>query len=395
MADPPKPVRDVRPRLRGFAALALCAAAVWGPSVHVSRAGEAVPIRRLLQKQDLFVSGTENTHTFRIPALITAANGDLIAACDARRKSARDLIWVRDIDIVYRRSTDNGKTWSPIRVMCDYGDGKPASDPSFILDRKTGEIFCFYNYMDQDKAPKEFRLYVQSSKDHGRTWGPGRDLTEQIVPGTWGKREFMFITSGRGIQRRNGDLLHTLVNLKRGLHLFGSSDHGKTWKLLPKPIRPGNESKVIELFDGSLMINARVNKARPPCRWVHRSKDDGKTWVSAAEPALPDPGCNASILRYTAKALGHDRNRLLFSNANSAKGRKNLTVRISYDEGGTWSDGKVIDAGPSAYSSLTVLADGSIGVLYEPGYKAIRFVRFSLEDLSDGKDRVPSVEPSP
>jgi Neuraminidase (sialidase) len=91
----------------------------------------------MLMRKDLFVSGTEDTHTFRIPALITAANGDLIAACDARRKSAADLIWVRDIDIVIKRSSDNGKTWSDMEVVCKYGDGKPASDPQAFYNSRS------------------------------------------------------------------------------------------------------------------------------------------------------------------------------------------------------------------------------------------------------------------
>jgi len=345
----------------------------------------AAPLKTFLANEALFISGTEQTHTFRIPALITALNGDLLACCDARRKSSRDLIWERDIDIVLKRSSDNGATWSEMEIVCDYGDGRPASDPSFILDRTTGEIFCFYNYMDQDNAPKEFRLYVQSSKDHGRTWGKARDITDAITRPEW-KMDFKFITSGRGIQRRNGDLLHTLVNLKNGMRLFGSTDHGRSWRLIDVRIRPANESKVIELTDGTLMVNSRVQGQ--PRRWVHRSKNDGKTWRSQSDATLIDPACNASILRYTSRRDGYARDRLLFCNANSPKGRKNLTVRISYDEGATWSEGKVIDPGPSAYSSLTVCQDGSIGVLYEPGYKEVRFARFTLEALTDGKDEL-------
>jgi len=354
---------------------------------NVTKAPEVATesIARKFDDQALFVSGTQDTHTFRIPAIITAKNGDLIAVCDARRKSRADLIWVRDIDIAIRRSSDNGKTWTDMELICDFGDGRPASDPSLILDRETGEIFCFYNYMDQDKAPKEFRLYVQSSKDHGKTWGEATDITDQIAKPEW-KMDFKFITSGRGVQARNGDLLHTMVNLKNGLHIFRSQDHGKSWHLLEVPITPGNESKVIELADGRLMVNCRVNGKG--CRWVHVSEDRGKTWAGRAERNLVDPGCNGCILRYTSKQDGYAKNRLIFSNANSFKGRQNLSARISYDEGETWSDGKVIDPGPSAYSDLTICKDGSIGVLYEPGYKEVRFARFTLEDLTDGKDRL-------
>ena len=237
--------------------------------------------------------------------------------------------------------------------------------------------------MDQIKAPKEFRLYYQVSKDHGKSWGKARDITDDICPKEW-KMDFKFITSGRGIQTHDGELLHTMVNLKKGLHLFSSKDHGKSWQLIKTPVKPANESKVIQLADGSLMINSRVQGKKS--RWVHRSKDHGKTWQSNAETQLPDPACNGSIIRYTSIKDGYQKNRLLFCNANSPKGRKNLTVRISYDEGKTWSKGKVIDPGPSAYSSLTVCKDGTIAVLYEPGYKEVRFARFSLEALTDGKD---------
>lgn len=346
------------------------------------------PIAKLLESKDIFISGTEDTHTFRIPALITATNGDLIASVDARRKNGADLIWVNDIDIVIKRSSDNGKTWGPMETVIDYGgesEKKPASDPSFILDQETGEIFCFYNFMDQVKGPKEFRLHVQSSKDHGKTWSKPRDITDDIAKPEW-KMDFKFITSGRGVQRRNGDMLHTLVNLKRGMHLFGSKDHGKTWETIDTAIKPADESKVIELADESLMINARINGKG--FRGVHRSSDNGKSWKSEIDMSQVDPGCNGSILRYTSVADGYDKNRLLLCHANSSRGRKNLTVKVSYDEGVTWSKGKVIDSGPSAYSSLTICKDGTIGVLYEPGYKAVRFARFTLEDLTDGKDKL-------
>lgn len=349
----------------------------------------SVPIKAQHDTAALFVSGSkignEVCHTFRIPALITAKNGDLIALADARYKNGADLIHVRDIDIVMRRSRDHGKTWDPIQKIAAFGNGKPASDASLVVHQQTGEIFCFYNYMDQDKSKKEFRLYVQKSSDHGKSWSRALDITDSLVQPGWGKLDFKFITSGRGCSTRDGKILHTLVHLKYGVFVIVSEDRGRTWKTLPTPVNPADESKIIELADGSWMINSRVNGSG--ARWVHRSSDQGKTWQSEKDMQLIDPSCNGAIVRYSSTADGASRNRLLFSNANSAAGRKNLTVKISYDEGRTWSEGKVIDPGASAYSDMTVLADGSIGILYEPAHQEVRFTRITLEDLTDGADQ--------
>jgi sialidase-1 len=139
------------------------------------------------------------------------------------------------------------------------------------------------------------------------------------------------------------------------------------------------------LADGSWMINSRTNGKG--MRYVHVSKDEGKMWETRPEPELIDPGCNGSIIRYTSKKDGFKKNRLLFSNAKMQKGRENMTVRISYDEGKTWSEGKTIYKGGSAYSSLTILENGDIGLFFEKdGHKENPFVSFSLEWLTDGKD---------
>jgi len=336
----------------------------------------------LMSSQSLFVSGTQNTHTFRIPAIATATNGHLIAACDARRTGSGDLIPQRTIDIVFRRSTDNGKTWTPMQVL-DQSDDGGCSDPSLLVDEITGDVFCFYNFMVNDKSSKEFRFYVQKSSDHGKTWGAPKDFTSQVA-GPELKDAFKFITSGRGIQTRDGTLIHNYVRVGKGITLFASDDHGETWRTI-SDVTPGDESKVVQLSDGDLMVNSRIS---PGKRFVHRSVDKGKSWESAADFGLPDPRCNASIIQYTAERDGYSKNRLLFCNAASNQGRRNLAVRISYDDGATWSAGKVIDKGPAAYSEITVLQDGSFGVLYESGYSEVRFVRFTLDSLTDGTDQL-------
>jgi sialidase-1 len=336
--------------------------------------------------KDLFSAKMrDGVSCYRIPAIITAPNGDLIAAIDERVPSCDDLKWSRDINIVIRRSVDNGDSWSEIETVVDYPLGKSASDPSMIVDKVTGTIFLFFNFMDLDNERDIYYLKVIKSTNNGQTWSSPIDITSQITKSEW-RNDFKFITSGRGIQTSNGKLLHTLVNLQNGLHLFGSNDHGESWHLFDTPIIPGDESKIIELVDGTWMINSRVNGQG--IRFVHTSTDEGETWLSKPDSSLIDPGCNASIIRYTSTKAGADKNRILFSNAKMKDERNNMTIRISYDEGKSWTDGKTIYKGGSAYSSMSILANGDIGLFFEKeNYQENVFVRLTLEWLTDGNDK--------
>ncbi len=321
---------------------------------------------------------------YRIPAMVTAPNGDVLTAIDERIPSCADLRSNRDINIVMRRSMDNGASWSAIETVVDYQDGKSASDPSMIVDTITGAIFMFFNYMDLDKEKEIYYFKVVKSLDNGRTWSTPIDITSQVTKPEW-HQDFKFITAGRGIQTANGTLLHTIVNLDKGLHVFGSDDHGDSWYCIDTPITPADESKIVELTDGSWMINSRVNGLGT--RYVHTSTDKGKSWKSHPVASLVDAGCNASIIRYTSVQNGDDKNRLLFSNANSKNNRSNLTVRISYDEGETWSDGKTIYSQGAAYSSMSVLSNGAIGLFFEKDdYQENVFVELALDWLMDGVD---------
>lgn len=309
---------------------------------------------------------------YRIPTLATAKNGDLIAAIDERVPSCGDLKWNNDINIVIKRSTDNGNSWSIMKTIVDYPLGQSASDASMIVDQITGEIFLFFNYMNLEIDKDIYYLKMISSKDNGQSWSTPMDLTSQITLPEW-QKDFKFITSGKGIQTKSGALIHTIVNLEKGLFLFKSDNHGKSWHLIKTAIKPADESQLIELTDGTLMINSRVNNAG--YRYIHTSKDEGLTWTSTPEKNLMDPGCNASIIRFNKKIL-------LFSNLDTPKKRENLTVKFSKDEGKTWSKGKTIYASSAGYSSMTVLKDGTIGLFFEKDdYSSNVFVKLSLKSI--------------
>lgn len=331
-------------------------------------------------------SQNEKVSCYRIPALVTTTQGTLLLAIDERVPSCGDLKWNEDINIVMRRSMDHGATWTDIETIIDDPLGQSASDPSMIVDEITGDIFLFFNFMDLKKEKDIYYLKVMKSSDDGTTWTDPQDITSQITRPEW-HSDFKFITSGRGIQTKTGLLLHTLVNLNNGMHLFSSDDHGQSWYLIDVPLQPANESKIVELVDGSWMVNCRISNGG--LRYIHTSSDEGKTWQGYADSALIDPGCNASILRYTSIEEGDDRNRLLFANAYSADARENMCVRISYDDGRTWSKGKTIYAGSAAYCTLTKLNNGDIGLCFEKDdYQENVFVSFSLEWLTDGKDKL-------
>lgn len=321
---------------------------------------------------------------YRIPAIITASNGDLLVAIDERVPSCGDLKWSDDINIVMRRSHDNGKTWTATERIVDEPLGEAASDPSMILDSETDEIFLFYNYMNHFTEKNVYYLKLIRSKDNGKTWSSPKDITSQITKPDW-KNDFKFITSGRGTQTIDGRLLHTLVNIEKGLHVFGSNDHGENWYLIENSILPADESKIIELANGNWMINSRVKDAGH--RYIHISSDEGQTWETTKDTSLVDPACNASIIRYPAELAGDDKNRLIFCNANSSSSRTNLTLRLSYDEGQSWSSGKTIYSGAAAYSTISILENGDIGIVFEKDeYKENVFLNVSLDWLTDKED---------
>ena len=320
---------------------------------------------------------SDSISCYRIPSILTASNGDLIVAADQRVPSCGDLRSNENVNIVIRRSEDDGDTWSAIKAIVDYPLGESASDPSMILDRTTKDIFLFFNYMDLKNAAGKYRLKLIKSKDHGKSWSKPIDITKQIIKEDW-EDDFMFITSGRGIQTHDGQLLHTLVNLDKGLHVFGSDDHGANWFLIDTPISPGDESKIVELNPGHWLINSRVNKAG--LRYTHQSIDEGHTWSTTADSILVDPACNASLLKYRTADTGMNKNLLLFSNVNSSDSRSNLTIKLSQDEGKSWAYSQTIYSGKAAYSSMTILRNGDIAVFFErDDYKTIDVVKFPIK----------------
>lgn len=345
----------------------------------------------------LFTSGTEGYNTFRIPALIASNEGTLLAFCEGRRTGGGDS---GDIDIVLKRSFDNGESWQPIQVAVSTGsdtDGNPAP----VVDRDTGTIWLLFckNFADggegkiiAGEAPRT--VWVTSSADDGETWSEPKDITSDTKLDTW-----TWYATGpcHGIQLESGRLVipcdHVLGQSRNYAemgysHLIVSDDHGETWRIGGEAQPGTNESVVVQTADGDLYFNCR-NYVAPKRRAYAWSSDGGDTFTEFGyDDDLIEPICQASLVRYT-DVNSHDKNRVLFSNP-ASEGRQKMTIRISYDECRSWNEGKVLHEGPAAYSDLCIDTDMNICCLYERGergaYETISFAKFDLAWLTDGED---------
>lgn len=343
---------------------------------------------------DVFTGGQNGYHTYRIPAVITTPKGTLLAFCEGRKLEITDQ---SPTDMVLKRSLDGGRTWKAMQIILK---GVPAAfmDPCPVVDRSTGRVFLLVDRWPAGGVKQKrvagigmdsITSWMTSSTDEGVSWSEPVNLTAMVKKPEWAG---IVHGPGVGIQARDGRLIIPCSRYVDGLqaYVIYSEDGGKSWQRGGRTGPQMSESQVVELADGSLMMNMRSKRGKK-CRAVAFSRDGGKTWTDPADvPELIEPVCQASILRYTL-ATDHGRNRLLFSNPASQESRINGTVRLSYDEGKTWPVGRTIYAGSFHYSCLTVLPEMTIGCLFErDGCGKISFTRFGLGWLTEGQDKLES-----
>jgi len=344
----------------------------------------------------LYECGKEGYFGFRIPAIVTSTKGTLLAFAEGRKNSLADT---GDIDLVLKRSEDNGKTWSKLSVI--WNDSlNVCGNPCPVVDKTTGTIYliCCWNLGTDfesvnpqltGKDPR--RIFVIESTNDGKTWSKPREITKSAKEEGWA-----WYATGpcHGVQlersQYRGRLIipcnHIDLKIKKNYtHAIYSDDHGKTWKLGSSSSQDQvNECSLAELPDGKLMLNMRNFDEKEKYRKVSVSTDGGMTWGNIySDKVLIEPICQGNLFRYSFPEEG--KSRLLFSNPADETLRRNVTLRLSYDEGSTWAKSMVLYAGPSAYSDLTRLSNENIGCLYEAGYlnqnQCVVFQEVSLKDL--------------
>jgi sialidase-1 len=370
--------------------------------------------------------GQENVDTHRIPGIATAKDRSLLAIYDARRLNARDL--QGDIDIGLSKSTDKGKTWSPMQVVLDMGEwgGLPqkfngVSDACILVDKQTGTIYVAglwmhgvldkngkwteglnqqstdWNHQWREKGSQPgfdvkqtAQFLITKSTDNGKTWSNPINITKMCKKEEW----WLFAPApGAGITLKDGTLVFPTQGRtsKRAFsNITYSKDHGETWQTSnPAAQESTTENMAVELTNGAIMLNMRSNKNRTDTshtngRAIAVTTDLGQNWTMhpTSHNALHEPTCMASIIRHNYTEKGVKKSMLIFCNPDSKLFRNNITIKISTDDGKTWQKKVLMDEWKGrGYSCITSIDEETVGVLYESSQADLVFESVKIKDL--------------
>lgn len=342
-------------------------------------------------RTEIYHPGDYDSKNYRIPAIITAKDGSLVIATDKRKNNEGDL--PEDIDILINRSTDGGRTWSePIVLAQGAGFEQGFGDCALVQTNDEGGLMAAFvggKGLWASAPENSNRSYIARSYDNGLTWTDPEDVTALIFGAgcadslrqTW---RASFFGSGNGLLTSTGRIMFVAAIRETEAwqlnnYVFYSDDNGQTWNLSQRASVGGDEAKVVELNDGRILMSIRHDGNR----WYNISEDGGETWQTKVSTwnDIKAPACNGDIIRYQ---FG-DENCLLHS-VPYGDSRDSVTVFVSHDEGLTWPESRCVVPNYSAYSSLCVLPDGSIGMYVEEkqvdslGYTMV-FYNFGMDWL--------------
>ncbi len=346
----------------------------------------------------VFEKKSQGYDLFRIPALVKAADGSLIAFAEARRGKRHDT---GDIDLVMRRSEDEGRTWGPLTTVWDDGDNT-CGNPAPVVVGTDGLIIMLASWNHGDDIEKDIecglskdsrRVFLLRSIDHGRTWEAPEEITPSVKKPEWtwyatGPVHAIVKKNdphrGRIVVSANHKFLAEDGSVQSRSHLLYSDDNGQSWNIGAESSVGGNESTVAETSEGTLILNMRHTEKADSLRLFAVSADGGETWVEEGEFAgLPEPQCQGSMLNLCDED-GQPSSTLLFSNPRNHWKRENLCLSISRDNGRSWNHLLTVNPSHSAYSDMVQMGEKRIGVLFEHGekhpYERISFVTVSSSE---------------
>ena len=361
----------------------------------------------ILARTTLLRPGDYNSTNYRIPAVITARDGSIVAVTDKRKYNNGDL--PEDIDILCNVSKDGGHTWTePYTIAYGTGYKQGYGDCALALTNdENGIIAAFVGGPGfwGSTPTNPLRMYISRSHDNGMTWSEPEDITHFVYGAECEdeeRKEWLggFFGSGNGLLTSTGRIMFVIAMRENNTrevvcnYAVYSDDNGQTWQVSGRASVGGDEAKVTELVDGRILMSIRRNGYR----WYNISEDGGVTWQETTSEwtDIVAPACNGDLIRYPSVNDGYDKNRLLHS-VPEGSSRKNVTVYVSYDEGESWQTKKCIVPYNSAYSSLCVLPDNTIGLYVEEAYQnegdyCTVFYNFSLNWLTDGEDDVVNID---
>jgi sialidase-1 len=335
-----------------------------------------------------FAAGMDGYNSFRIPAIVRTQRGTLVAFAEGRVNSSADS---GNIDIVARRSTDDGCTWGPLGVVADYGDNT-IGNPSPVVDPRTGRIVLLATTNGGDVTEAEIdagqvtaaqsrRVWVLSSGDDGQTWTSPREITASVKRSDWrwyatGPGHAVLITHGPHRGRLVVSADHTTAESPdattsvTGVNDLYSDNGGLTWHLGFTADNPdtsadvhGNETTAAELPDGRLYFNSRNSSGPAGQKRADAYSDDGGLNLSRdleVQPTISGPTVEGSVLQLTGGPL-------IYSGPANNNARASMTMRESADGGATWASAYEVSTELAGYSDVVQIPGRTVGLLYETG----------------------------
>lgn len=353
------------------------------------------------QRVTVFRNGEDGYPIYRIPAIVRAMDGTLLAFCEARTGGDAS-----QIDLVLKRSTDGGRSWGALLVVAGHESFRSRIRES-VREITVGNPAPVVDLLDPDHPGRIWLpftvennlVFVTFSDDHGASWSEPTEITRDVKRSEWG---WYATGPGHAIQLEWGTHRGRLVVAcdhrlgksgedkgPNGAHVILSDDHGQTWRVgaVDDTYDDGlnaNETAVVELNDGRLYFNTRdQNGPARGTRGEAISADGGESflpsgqskwkWFRPSAGVLDPPVVECALLHPILPLNGHARKTFLFSgpdeNGPSGGGRHDLRIRYSADEAMTWRDGPLLHIGPAAYSDLVQIKPGQpeIGALFEAG----------------------------